>query len=87
MLFRRRAAGVLVGDNEFDLVNGGTSEKRRVGLAEAAERNNVFTLSLSIRTCSSFALFFPTIELKRFDCTRCQRSDTIGVAVEVDDQK
>jgi hypothetical protein len=29
-------------------VNGGTSEKRRVGTGEAAERNNVFIFNLSI---------------------------------------
>lgn len=49
MLFRRKPVGVWVGDeDEFDLVNGGTSENRRVGFDEAAERNNVFTPSLSI---------------------------------------
>ncbi len=48
ILLRRRLVGVFAGDEGVDLVNGGTSEKRRVGIGEAAERNNVLTLSLSI---------------------------------------
>ena len=44
----RRSIGVVDGDEGVDLVNGGTSEKRRVGTGEAADRNNVLTLSLSI---------------------------------------
>jgi hypothetical protein len=44
ILFRR----TFDGDDGVDFVNGGTSEKRRVGTGEAAERNNVFIFNLSI---------------------------------------
>ncbi len=48
ILFRRRFNGVIDGDEGVDLVNVGTNEKRRVGIGEAAERNNVFILNLSM---------------------------------------
>ena len=49
ILFRRRLDGVDVGDDDgVDFVNGGTSESRRTGFADAAERNIEFTLSLSM---------------------------------------
>ena len=44
MLFRRRVTGVVERD--------GTSENRRVGIGDAAERKKVFTLSLSIALCA-----------------------------------
>ena len=48
MLFRRRALGVVDGDGGVDLVNGGTSENRRVKFGVGVERNNELTFSLSI---------------------------------------
>ena len=48
MLFRRRVTGVVESDDDGDLVKDGTSENRRVGIGEAAERKKVFTLNLSI---------------------------------------
>jgi len=52
ILFRRRVVGVDVGEDEFDFVNGGTSENRRVGLGDDGERNNVFIFNLSMETTS-----------------------------------
>lgn len=48
MLFRRWVVGVDVGDDGVDLANGGTRESRRVVFGDEAERNKVFTLSLSM---------------------------------------
>ena len=48
MLFRRRVTGVVDSDDDGDFVNGSTSENRRVGIGEAAERKKLFTLNLSI---------------------------------------
>ena len=52
ILVRRRVVGVDVGEDEFDFVNGGTSENRRVGLGDDGERNNVFIFNLSMETTS-----------------------------------
>lgn len=48
ILFRRSIVGVLDGDEGVDLVNGGTSERRRTGFGVPVERKNVLILSLSI---------------------------------------
>jgi hypothetical protein len=45
ILLRRGLVGVV---DDADLVNDGTSERRRVGVDEVADRNNVLILSLSI---------------------------------------
>ncbi len=48
ILLRRRVVGVDDGDDGVDFVNGGTSENRRVGFDEGADRNNVLIFNLSI---------------------------------------
>jgi len=48
ILFRRGVVGVVDSDEGVDLVNGGTSERRRTGFGVPVERKNVLILSLSI---------------------------------------
>ena len=48
ILFRRWLVGVEVGDDGFDLANGGTRESRRIEFGDGAERKRLFTLSLSM---------------------------------------